>query len=84
MARAKRLGVKIGLPAAVAGVIIGLWYAVSELVLTQYQRFMIPPPHRVLEVGFLTWSNFTAMMSALKLTAEVTFSGLAISMVLGV
>jgi NitT/TauT family transport system permease protein len=83
-ARAKRLGVKAGLPAAVAGVIIGLWYAVSELVLTQYQRFMIPPPHRVLEVGFLTWSNFTAMVSALKLTAEVTFSGLAISMVLGV
>jgi NitT/TauT family transport system permease protein len=83
-ARAKRLGTKIGLPVAVAGVIIGVWYLVSEVVLTQDQRFMLPPPHRVLEVGFLTWSNFTALVSALRMTAEVTFSGLAISMVLGV
>ena len=68
-----------------AGVIIGLWYFVSEVVaLNSYQRFMLPPPHRVLEVGFLTWSNFTALVSALGTTAEVTFSGLAISIVLGV
>ncbi len=82
--RAAWLGTKIGLPVLVAGVIIGAWYAVSELVLTQDQRFMLPPPHRVLEVGFLNWQNFTSLMSALRLTAEVTFTGLAISMVLGV
>jgi NitT/TauT family transport system permease protein len=75
---------RFGLPAGVAGVIIGLWYLVSELALNQYQRFMLPPPHRVLEVGFLTGSNFTAMMSALRWTAQVTFIGLAISIVLGV
>lgn len=83
-ARAARLTTRIGLPVAVAGVIIGLWYLISEVVLTSYQRFMLPPPHRVVEVGFLTWSNFTALMSALGTTAEVTFSGLAISVVLGV
>jgi NitT/TauT family transport system permease protein len=82
--RTARLGVKVGLPLAVAGLIIGCWYAVSELVLNKYQRFMLPPPHRVLQVGFLTWSNFTALMSALRTTAEVTFLGLAISIVLGV
>jgi NitT/TauT family transport system permease protein len=81
---AARLGVKVGLPVAVAGLIIGAWYAVSELVLTQDQRFMLPPPHRVLEVGFLTWSNFVTLMNGLRLTAEVTFIGLVISMVLGV
>jgi NitT/TauT family transport system permease protein len=81
---AARLGTRIGLPVAVAGVIIGLWYLISEVVLNQYQRFMLPPPHRVLEVGFLTWSNFSPLMSALGTTAEVTFSGLAISIVLGV
>jgi NitT/TauT family transport system permease protein len=81
---AARLGVKVGLPVAVAGLIIGGWYAISELVLNQYQRFMLPPPHQVLEVGFLTWSNFTALMSALRLTAEVALIGLAISMVLGI
>jgi NitT/TauT family transport system permease protein len=83
-AAAARIGTRLGLPVAVAGVIIGLWYFVSEVVLNSYQRFMLPPPHRVLEVGFLTWSNFTALVSALGITAEVTFSGLAISIVLGV
>ena len=39
---------------------------VSEVVLNQYQQFMLPPPHQVLEVGFLTWSNFTTLMSALR------------------
>jgi len=75
---------RLGLPLLVAGVIIGLWYLVSEVALNSYQRFMLPPPHRVLEVGFLTWSNFTALMSALRWTAEVTFIGLAISIVAGV
>ena len=70
---AARLGTRIGLPVAVAGVITGIWYLVSDLVLNSYQRFMLPPPHRVLEVGFLTWSNFTALVSALGTTAEVTF-----------
>jgi NitT/TauT family transport system permease protein len=83
-ALAARLGVQAGLPIAVAGLIIGAWYAVSELVLTQDQRFMLPPPHRVLEVGFLTWSNFVTLMNGLRLTAEVTFIGLAIAMALGI
>jgi NitT/TauT family transport system permease protein len=81
---ASGLASRAGLPVLVAAAIIGLWYLVSELVLNQYQRFMLPPPHRVLEVGFLTWGNFTALVSALRWTAEVTFIGLAISIVLGV
>jgi NitT/TauT family transport system permease protein len=82
--RASGLAGRVGLPVLVAGAIIGLWYLVSEVALNQYQRFMLPPPHRVIEVGFLTWSNFTALMGALRWTAEVTFIGLAISIVLGV
>jgi NitT/TauT family transport system permease protein len=83
-ALAARLGTRFGLPLAVAGVIIGLWYLVSEVMLNQYQRFMLPPPNQVLTVGFFTWSNFSPLMSALGTTAEVTFTGLAISIVLGV
>jgi NitT/TauT family transport system permease protein len=81
---AAAIGTRAGLPLVVFGVIIGAWYAVSDLLLTQQQQFMLPPPHRVLEVGFFTWSNFTALMSALRLTAEVTFIGLAISIIAGV
>jgi NitT/TauT family transport system permease protein len=82
--RASGLAGRVGLPVLVAGAIVGLWYLVSEVALNQYQRFMLPPPHRVIEVGFLTWSNFTALMGALRWTAEVTFIGLAVSIVLGV
>ncbi len=78
------LGTRVGLPLVVFGVIIGVWYAVSELALNPQQQFMLPPPHQVLMTGFLNWANFTSMMSALRLTAEVTFTGLGISMVLGV
>lgn len=84
LAASRRLGTKIGLPLLVAGVIVGLWYFVSLVVLTPDQRFMLPTPDRVLEVGFFTWSNFTALVSALAVTTEVTFIGLGISIVLGV
>jgi NitT/TauT family transport system permease protein len=82
--RATSLGGRVALPVLVAGVIIGLWYLVSDVALNQYQRFMLPPPDRVVEVGFFTWSNFTALVGALRWTAQVTFIGLAISIVLGV
>ncbi|MCM3924961.1 ABC transporter permease [Frankia sp. AiPs1] len=72
------------LPGAVFAVFIGVWYAVSDGVLNDQQRFMLPPPHEVVRIGFLDWSNFKTMMSALRLTCEVTFSGLAISIVIGV
>lgn len=81
---AATIGTRIGLPLAVAGVIIGVWYAVSDVVLNSYQRFMLPPPHRVIEVGFFTWSNFVPLVQALGITAQVTFTGLAISIVAGV
>jgi len=83
----RRIGsvvVRVLLPLAVFGVIIGAWYAVSELVLNPQQRFMLPPPHEVLKVGVLDGQNFSDMMSALGTTCKVTFAGLGISIVLGV
>jgi NitT/TauT family transport system permease protein len=82
--QASRLGTRIGLPVLVAGVIIGLWYLVSYAVLNSQQRFMLPPPNQVVSVGFLTWSNLSPLLAALGTTAEVTFIGLAIAIVLGV
>jgi len=75
---------RVVLPIVVFGVITGIWYALSGLVLNARQRFMLPYPHEVVKVGFLDWTNFKDTMSALRLTCEVTFSGLAISIVLGV
>lgn len=72
------------LPAAVFALFIGFWYLVTYTMLNKQQRFMLPAPHEVVKVGFLDWSNFTTMMSALRLTCEVTFAGLGISIVIGV
>jgi len=82
--RAASLVSRVVLPIVVFGVITGIWYALSGLVLNARQRFMLPYPHEVVKVGFLDWSNFKDTMSALRLTCEVTFSGLAISIALGV
>ncbi|SNQ48046.1 putative ABC transporter permease protein [Frankia canadensis] len=71
-------------PAAVLAAFIGLWYGVSDGLLNEQQRFMLPPPHEVVRVGILDGKNFSSMMSALRLTCEVTFSGLAIAIVVGV
>jgi NitT/TauT family transport system permease protein len=71
-------------PIGVFALIIGIWYLVSGVFLNARQRFMLPYPHEVVRVGFFDEENFTSMMSALRLTVEVTLAGLAISMVLGV
>lgn len=72
------------LPATVFAAFIGVWYLVSGLALNPRQRFMLPLPHDVVRVGILDWDNFSDILSALQNTVIVTFSGLAISMALGV
>jgi len=71
-------------PVVVFAVVIGLWYAVTELVLNKQQRFMLPAPDKVLSVGFFDGKNFRTMMSALQRTTEVSLMGIAIAIVLGV
>ncbi|MBL7500101.1 ABC transporter permease [Frankia sp. CNm7] len=75
---------KFLLPFSVFALIIGIWYLVSGLTLSPRQRFMLPLPHDVVRVGILDWDNFSKTLEALKYTVIVTFTGLAISMVLGV
>ena len=70
-------------PLAVFLAVIGLWYAVSYLLLTPERRFLVPPPHAVLQVGFLDWLNLQELLDALLLSARVAFTGLAIAIVVG-
>lgn len=65
-------------------VAIGLWYAVSYLLLAPGRRFLVPPPHQVLQVAVLDWTHLQPMLQALTLTAQVTLAGLAIAAVLGI
>jgi len=68
---------KFLLPFAVFAVFIGGWYLVTWLALTPQQRFMLPYPHQVVNVGLLDWSNLKDILEALKYTGVVTFIGWA-------
>ena len=70
-------------PFVVFLVVIGLWYAVSYLLLTPQRRFLVPPPNAVVEIGFLDWVNLQELLDALLLSAGVAFLGLGIAIVIG-
>jgi NitT/TauT family transport system permease protein len=70
-------------PLAVLAVVIGLWYAVSYLLLSPERRFLVPPPHAVVQVGFLTRDNLVELLGGLWLTTRVALVGLAIAVAIG-
>ncbi len=72
------------LPPLVMGVIfICAWYAVSYLLLDPSRRFLLRPPHEVLQVGFLDWDNFSEILRALWSSTRVALIGLAIAIAIG-
>jgi NitT/TauT family transport system permease protein len=70
-------------PLAVLGVVLGVWYAVSYLLLSPDRRFLLPPPHQVVHVGFLVRDNFLEIGAALLLSTRVALLGLALAVVWG-
>ena len=71
-------------PLALGAVFIGLWYCVSYFVLDERRRFLLRPPHQVIDKGFLDWDVFSDILLALWSSARVAFIGLSISIVLGI
>ena len=71
-------------PLLLGGVVIGIWYFVSYVVLDARRRFLLQPPHKVLEIGFLDWDNFSEILDGLWSSTRVALIGLAISIVLGI
>ena len=63
---------------------IGLWYAVSYLLLDKGRRFLVPPPQQVWTTSFLDWTHLRPMLVALGQTAEVSLIGLVVASVLGI
>ena len=82
MTRARLLA-RWGPPALVFLAATGLWYAASYLLLSPTRRFLLPPPHAVLLVGFLDGGNLRELLGALLRSAGVAFAGLAIATVAG-
>ncbi|MEX2280062.1 MAG: ABC transporter permease [Acidimicrobiia bacterium] len=71
-------------PLALGLVLIGAWYFISYAVLDDARRFLLEPPHKVVEVGFLDIDNLAEMMGGLWSSTKVAMIGLAISIVAGV
>jgi NitT/TauT family transport system permease protein len=71
-------------PFIVMLLVLGTWYAYSYLVLKPSQRFLLPPPHKVIQVGFLDGGNRTEILRGLWSTTQVALVGLVIAIVLGI
>lgn len=71
---------------AIATLILALsaWYAVSYLVLSPERRFLLPPPHQIVQVSLLDFDHLGPMLRALWLTAQVSMVGLLVACVLGI
>ncbi len=81
--RGRELAEQILPPILVGAGFLGLWYAVTYLILDPARRFLLRPPHQVVEVGFLDWGNFSEILLALWSSTRVAMIGLAISILIG-
>jgi NitT/TauT family transport system permease protein len=73
-----------GPPFLVFLAVIGLWYFVSYVLLDVDRRFLLPPPHAVIQVAFMDHYNLADLLDALWLSTRVAFVGFAVAIVLGV
>ncbi len=72
------------LPPFVLGLaLLGGWYAVTYLVLDERRRFLLEPPHKVIQNGFLDWDAFSEILAALWSSTRVAMIGLVIAIALG-
>jgi NitT/TauT family transport system permease protein len=71
-------------PIVLTAVVLGVWYFISYVVLIPRRRFLLRPPHEVVENGFLNWDAFSAILEALWSSTKVALIGLTIAIILGV
>jgi len=62
---------------------VGIWYLLSYGLLEPRRRFLLRPPHEVVQVGFLDWGNFSDILLSLWSSTKVAMIGLAIAICIG-
>lgn len=62
---------------------LGGWYLFSYVLLDRDRRFLLPPPHAIVEKGFLDADTRSDLFEALALSASVAMVGLGFAVVLG-
>lgn len=70
-------------PLVLGGALLGFWYVLSYVILDPGRRFLLQPPHRVLDVGILDWTNYSRILTALWNSTQVALIGLCIAICIG-
>ena len=70
-------------PMLVFALMIGIWLAISYVLLEPRRRFLMPPPQDVVRVGLLDPRNFSEIVGALWSTTQVAIVGLAVAIAVG-
>lgn len=78
----KLLGV-IGPPLVVLAAVVGVAYLFSYVLLGSDKRFLLPPPHAVVQEGLLNGANLEEQLTALWDTTKVAATGLGIAFLAG-
>lgn len=78
-----RLTVSIVPPLVLGSLVVAGWYAVSYLLLDPKRRFLLKPPHEVVQNGFLNSAALSEMLSALWSSTKVATIGLVIAISIG-
>ena len=85
-------------PVIVFGCFVGTWYLAHYVLMSENRRFLVPPPHAVVQEAFLTGSvdggtatlatsaggGLSDQLEALWLSAQVALLGLSIAIVIGI
>ncbi len=70
-------------PVLVLVAVVLAWMYLTYQVLTESQRFRLPPPQDVVTGGFFTWRRLSEILEGLRSTTEVVLVGLGIAILLG-
>ena len=81
--RVRRVAWRVLPPLAFFGLFVGFLYLVSYVLLSPQRRFLLPPPHEVVQNGLLDRDNLGEQLNAFWDTAEVALIGLGIAFVIG-
>ncbi|MDX2379183.1 MAG: ABC transporter permease [Acidimicrobiia bacterium] len=80
--RAKRLLIRYGPVLVVFVLFIGLWYAMHYIILDENRRFIVPPPHDVVDEAFLNDKARAELFEGLVNTTRIALYGFVIASVL--
>jgi NitT/TauT family transport system permease protein len=80
--RRRRLADVVIPPILLVAALVGVWYFFSYQVVER--QFVLPPPHDVVQDGFLIWENCSEILEGLWYSTKVAMIGLAISFAMAV